>query len=381
MSPASEVDPEAERFTPAPPGFTLFLAQPPRPDWVRVLELNAEEHLKTFSQPLVYRALKLLHGVSDVITLLVSDDHKSAHGLDWSYTLTAGEDVLCEVRSKHFSRVHLEFWTPAEGTSRDRLVEVAFTLCAALSEFLEQNGHIWEEATDLPADEAMSGIANVAAEKLHGAERLLAAAVMLDERPLARPIAPGEPVDVPAVGYLYSSAALQFFVALEAFVNLLYVVLLRPEFRTRIYERLAARFEIDLRLASMQVFCDGFASQPIAPGSDLWERVIQLRDFRNDLVHGNITEEHRVYSFVDDSFLFFYSPASDFRGRKLEAKAERGLPRAQTQITRRTVESVQATVNEVRSALIAAMDAETMSWVQSWLSSPAVPPRHAKKGN
>jgi hypothetical protein len=125
----------------------------------------------------------------------------------------------------------------------------------------------------------------------------------------------------------------------------------------------------------MHVFCSGFSKQPISPGSDLWQRIIDLRDFRNDMVHGNITEEHRLHSFTEDGFLFFYSASTDFRGRKLEAKAARVLPRAQTQITRKTVHSVKATVDEVRAAILAAMDQETGQWVNSWISTPLVPPR------
>jgi len=184
-----------------------------------------------------------------------------------------------------------------------------------------------------------------------------------------------ETLDVSAVGYLYAAAATQFFVALEALVNLLYTLLLRPEFQSRTYERLTVRSEIDLRLVAMHVFCTGFSAQTVLPGSELWQRIVDLRNFRNDLLHGNVLEEHMIYSFTEDNFLFFYSPSTDFRGRKLQAKAERSLPRAQTRIVRRTVESIKATVDDVRSALLAAMDQDTAQWVQSWISTPFVPPR------
>ena len=68
-------------------------------------------------------------------------------------------------------------------------------------------------------------------------------------------------------------------------------------------------------------------------------------------------------------------PPTDFRGRKLEAKLARTLPRAQTQISRRVVQSVKDTVDELRSELVAAMDDETKTWVNSWLRSPFIPPR------
>lgn len=376
LSPAIEVDASTTYFTP-PPAYGLVLAPPPKARWTRALELNAMEHINVFNQSLIYRALKLLHGPPDLAAAWLADDHSTAHALDWSYTLFVDAHVLCEMRNKHFSRVHLDSWTPRLRTAEKKkhLAEVAVAFCAALNEFLEQNAHIWDETTDLPATDISTALSNVAAEKYESADRLLSAAMLLDRRPAARLIPAGETVGVRAVGYLYAAAAMQYFIALEALVNLLYTLLLRAEFRGRTYERLTVRSEIDLRLVSMHVFCSGFSKQTISPGTDLWQRIIDLRDFPNDMVHGNITEEHRLHRFTEDAFLFFYSASTDFRGRKLEAKAARVLPRAQTQITRKTVHAVKATVDEIRAAILAAMDQETGQWVNSWISTPFVPPR------
>lgn len=343
----------------------------------RALELNAEELIEFFNQLLIYRTLKLLHGDPDRASAWRAGDHSTAEVVDWSYTLSVDAHVLCEVRSKHFSRVHLDFWTPRLRTAekREHLADVAVAFCAALNEFLEQNAHIWNEATDLPATDISTRLSNIAAEKYESADRLLSVAILLDQRPNARLIPAGKSLGVQTVGYLYAAAAMQFFIALEALVNLLYTLLLRSEFRGRTYERLTVRSEIDLRLISMHVFCSGFSKQPISAGSDLWQRIIDLRNFRNDMVHANITEEHRLHAFTEDDFLFFYSASTDFRGRKLEAKAASALPRAQTQITIKTVHSVKATVDDVRAAILAAMDQETGQWVNSWISTPLVPPR------
>src|SRR5688500_20266358 len=50
---------------------------------------------------------------------------------------------------------------------------------------------------------------------------------------------------------------------------------------------------------------------------------ISLRDFRNDMVHGNIKEEHYIHALEEDGFSFFYSPAVDFRGRRRDRKSTR----------------------------------------------------------
>jgi hypothetical protein len=124
----------------------------------------------------------------------------------------------------------------------------------------------------------------------------------------------------------------------------------------------------------MHVFCAGFKSQPIKPGSELWKQILELRDFRNDLVHGNITDEHQIHTMTEDGFLFFYAPSTDFRGRKLVAKPARAFPRNQTQITKRTVESIKAITDAVRKEILAAMEEDTRTWVESWLWNPVIPP-------
>lgn len=376
--PAKEVDPDAEKFVPRlVPGEELWCAPPPRPRWTCAFELNAQESLNIFNQLLIYRSFKLLHGEPDIATALLNRDKKTCLPLDWSFTVELDTHALCEVRRKHFSRVHLVFWTPRLTTTakRDALLQTATTFCDALDAFLQQNGHLWDENAELAKAEPWTSLENIAAEKYVSAERLLRATRLHDQRPEARPFAPEERLEVRAVGYLYAAAALQFFVALEALVNLLYTLLLREDFRGGSYERLTVRSEVDLRLVSMHVFCSGFVRQPLVPGTDLWSRIIELRDLRNDLVHGNVTDEHRIFAFVEDSFQFFYSPSTSFRGRRLEAKAEQRLPRAQKQITRKTVESVKDTVDRARQALVEAMDEETGAWVRSWISEALIPPR------
>lgn len=80
--------------------------------WRRLLELNAEEYLATFNQLLIYRALKLLYGPPDVVSALINREEKSAVPIDWSFSLVLSDQVVCEVRRKHSSRVHFVVWAP-----------------------------------------------------------------------------------------------------------------------------------------------------------------------------------------------------------------------------------------------------------------------------
>jgi len=319
----------------------------------------------------------MLYGAPDVVTACLNDDKSSAYPVDWSYSIVVHEGLLCEVRNKYTSRVSLCFWAPRvwsaehKAKSADKITE----FMESLNKFIDQNLHLWDESTDLSQSDAAKALINVPAEKYRGAERLFEIAKQFDKRPKPMKLLPGEPLKTQPVGYLYSASAIQFFVAFESLVTLLYELLLRSEFRQHTYERLTIRAEIDLKLVSMHVFCAGFDAQPIRPGSELWKQILELRDLRNDLVHGNVTDEHHIHSLVEGGFLFFYAPSTDFRGHRLEAKPARAFPRNQTQITQLTVESIKKTTDAVRGEILNSLDENTRKWVESWLWSPVIQPR------
>lgn len=377
---AAEIDKQALRYTPPAPGHSLYVTGAPEPNYTCTVDLNAQEYVANFNQLLLYRILTFLYGRPDVISAYANADQSSKFPVDWSFMFEVDKGLLGEVRNKYTSRVHLCFWTPRlhASVSKSSVRERVLKCIKDINELVDQNLHLWDESAEITKLNPSRALSNVPAEKYKGAELMLEAAQNMDQRPKPAPLAYGDSIPLQSVGYLYASAAVQFFVALESFVNLLYSELLRPDFREGTYERLTVRSEIDLRLVSMHVFCQGFTSQPIKPGTDLWNQILELRDFRNDLVHGNITKEHEIHFFTEDGYLFFYSPATDFRGRRLEAKPARALPRAQTQITRKTVESVKATVDEVRHAIVDALDSDTRNWIESWLWSSLVPPRQTR---
>jgi hypothetical protein len=162
-----------------------------------------------------------------------------------------------------------------------------------------------------------------------------------------------------------------FFVALESFVNLLYRLLLREDFKSKPYERLT-RSDIDLRIISIHIFCEGFRRQPVELRSELWDRLIALRGFRNDIVHGNITEEHECHTLMEDCFEFLYLPASGFRGRHAQRVVPKGLSRFQPNIAKETVDTTKKTVDDLRATILGAMEPQFRAWVESWLWKPII---------
>ncbi|MFN0315936.1 MAG: hypothetical protein ACKVQA_12975, partial [Burkholderiales bacterium] len=146
LVPAVEIDAAAEKFTPVPPGYELALALPPKARWSRQIELNAAEFLKRFNQLLIYRSLKLLYGTPDVVAANFNRENETAHPVDWSFTVKLGDTALCEIRSKHCSRIHIDIWAPRLRTveKRQGMGSQVNAFCSALDDFLEKNSHLWD---------------------------------------------------------------------------------------------------------------------------------------------------------------------------------------------------------------------------------------------
>ena len=67
----------------------------------------------------------------------------------------------------------------------------------------------------------------------------------------------------------------------------------------------------------MHLYCRGFLRNVVNLNSAEWESFRRLREFRNNIVHGNVAKEHLVYSFIEDDILFYnYKPFLDFMGAK-----------------------------------------------------------------
>lgn len=191
--------------------------------------------------------------------------------------------------------------------------------------------------------------------------------------PEIRDLEYGEALKTSTGGSIYLSVAILFVIALESLINTIYHLLLKSEFQAEAYERITTRADIDIRLISVHVFCDGFLKQILTPHTDLWKRLLKLRKFRNDIVHGNVTPDHYVYTLQEDSNTFFYSGLTDFRGRKAEDKAHRHFPTTMAQVNKNIVTEIKETVDLIVKAIIDAANDETRQWINSWIWEAMIP--------
>ena len=125
----------------------------------------------------------------------------------------------------------------------------------------------------------------------------------------------------------------------------------------------------------MHLFCNGFESQIISPQTELWNNMLKLRDFRNTVIHGNLTDDDKVYSIIEDHIMFFYGPTLDYRGKSAEKKAENRFPVTMPQVDKTVVLSIKNIVDEIIKSIITAMNDETRNWVEGWIKELVIPPK------
>lgn len=146
----------------------------------------------------------------------------------------------------------------------------------------------------------------------------------------------------------------------ESFVNALAFLLAKPEVRSnkRIYENFI-RKEIDIRIASLQMHCDGL-ERPVDMKHDSVRGFRQVMDNRNDLLHGN----------VDPKALFFeelYFDGDIPLFKREQYLAERGLrPLLQKIEPAQALEDVDK-VSTFCCYVLSCLRPDVKGWVEAYL--------------
>ena len=104
------------------------------------------------------------------------------------------------------------------------------------------------------------------------------------------------------------SGLLYYYMAIEAFINLIYEAFLLDEYQQRINKRkstrnLGDRFkklnDIEIKLNLMPHFCHGFKAKHFDKESEIYTNFLKLRDYRNDIIHGNIINSAKDVVIMD----------------------------------------------------------------------------------
>ena len=366
-----------------------YVAVPEAPiDGLKLIcDFDLFELVTRFNALLWYRMLKLMYGPPDVVGALVGTSPATLFRgtLDWGYTFRAGDAIVAEIRSMYNNkRLLLRFWSegPLDDNKKESLKQIIQDCCEDLSTDYVKNLNLFNESEQISAEEPfLRALVNTFAEKYRAAEELLVLAKVIDKRPERKVRKYDEAVPVHTAGSMYTASAMFFVIALESFLNILYRTLLQDEYWEELYEsvkepyeRVTIKADLEVRLLTMHLYCKGFLRPAVRLDSTEWDSFRRLRAFRNNIVHGNVTKEHVVYSFIEDNIGFYYKPFFDFMGTKEENKAVARLPLQMAAIDAATVESIKETVDALIQLVLSALDEKAKTWVESWVHDIVILP-------
>lgn len=349
-----------------------------------VYEVDLQDVVPFFNSLLIYRILKQLYNDPDILCAVIENigaaDSRPVGmaALDWGYIIQIADDLFAEIRSIYNnSRFKLRYWMIKIPTIEMEKERCGKEMAEFLKEFIdcvEKNVHLFDENQEIKdGAKSRSAVANVFAEKYTSAMRIYGLSQNIDRLPKKKVLAWEEKVEINTGGSLFMSSAILFIISLESLINTIYHLMLKSEFRHESYERATIRADLDIRLISAHIFCEGFSKPILTPNTDLWNRVLKLRKFRNDVIHGNICQDHQFYTIQEDNIIFYYSGIIDYRGRKTEEKARKQYPTSMSQINKSVVSEIKETVDSVIAALTDAANEEGRVWINSWLWEAIIP--------
>lgn len=362
----------------------------PRPSLVHLTDGNLAEIIPHYNRLLIYRMLKMMYGDPNILGgwLLAPEDGKGKPTLltvemDWGYTIQIDTNVVGEIRSTDgMTKFTSRFWCAEDFFQTGNKETIIKAIRRFIIDFLnavESNLHLFSESVDTKNKHTTIhyGTTNLFAIHYLSGERLIKLTekpqVLSDQQELSSSDTIEDAADeMNMAPYLHTSAAINFAISLEAFINAIYHTLLRDDFQYEAYDRMTTKSDLDMRLLNMHIFCDGFQSRVVSPGDEIWKRFIQLRDFRNRKVHGSVVDEHQDYMIMEDGILFGYSPSLHFRGRKEERKRGKNIA-SSVLVQHHTVTEIKNIVDDIVEAILAAMDQDTRTWVKTWLHKTVIP--------
>jgi hypothetical protein len=358
-----------------PPDSIMYIATKDDPlENVTLLEANPlAEIISNHNEILVYRILSRLYDMPDRLSGCLSIDAEGnptgVSPINWGFTLEVSEDFFAEIRTKYVRQVgFLCFWRKSvlSDSKLKKIKRDAKEFVRRLQGLIDQNLHLFSEDEILNQEPPATGMVNIFKDRYEAANRLLDVARQSDgpvKDWLERSIS-NKPI---VSGAVYFSAAMMFFVALEAMVNLLYEKLLEDNFSHKIFNR---HLEADLRIriCTMHLYCQGFDKPVLHAGDDLWNKYEELLKFRNHYIHGNISDEDKIYGAMEDGLIFYYQPRLQYRGKKKTSIFDNSFAFTDEEF----VQDVKGVIDLTLDKVLEAMDKESRKLVESWINSSVI---------
>jgi hypothetical protein len=352
--------------------------------------LHALKDLGLAPELLVFRVLRDLLGPPDNATVAFPEgvvtggrelrEGESPFLLEWSFLLVGASEVVYEIRKQPGTQQpHLAIWLPrvaSVSVEKQKLLASEFKLFVReLRRTLDESQALIDKH-ELRRKSVAVGPLNVYRDLLAAGDEQLS---IVAERPKRHSSttakSSGGNGGIPtAPGTFCMAAAIQYLLALEAFVNVVSELLRKESFSDQVFSRLTSDMDFESRLLSLSLFCGGFRQAPFTPGLPLFKRIRELRSFRNKVMHGAFShDDHVLRLLTEDHYMFYWWPAADEPTLAGSSAAGISLPLAPALFTKRHADHVRRNVEEAVDAIIEAMEPAYRSWANAWRHEQAIP--------
>ena len=363
----------------------------------REVGLHALRDLGIAPELLVFRVLRDLFGPPDNITVAfpagyVENRRELAEGevpfmAEWGFLIAGSTEAVYEVRKQPGTQQpHLAVWLPritSVATDKQaQLVSEFRFFVRELRKTLDESQSLIDRR-EVKRESVSFGPINVYCDLLAAGDEQLAVVVGRKAQLNAAKVdrSGGTGITGPALGTFYMAAAVQYLLALEAFVNVVGELLRKDEFVNPIFNRLTREVDFESRLLSLSLFCRGFERPPFDPHTPLFKRIRELRRFRNDVLHGAFShDDHVLRVLTEDFYMFYWWPAIDEPLLARPDGSGMALPLVRTLFAKRHADLVRRDVEEAVDAIIAAMDTDHRTWANAWRTAQAIPAVHTAEG-
>ncbi len=336
----------------------------------------------------IYRALKLIYGSPDFIAGLASKDDKKENGsivkhlwpFEWGYLIQISPECYVDIfRRFRDSTTQFKIFLKLEEKpeklpatilkSINDFKKTLFNLVVIIDREYSINEEIKETKKGVLGKELRT-LVNLYYHNLRSAKEMLEIASDLvpglkrQQEELNNEGDFGGALEVfRKTKIFYISSIMYSITGLESFINILYKLLLKEKYKSKVYARAVWNSSTDLRILHLPVYCSGFTNSDISPSDSAYKKWEKIRPFRNDLVHGNISDVHEGKTVFEDALSFEYRPLfhKHFRDN-LEFHTDI------LSINKSDAESVMKYVEEIVADIISKLDDEENSWVKSWIN-------------
>jgi hypothetical protein len=146
-------------------------------------------------------------------------------------------------------------------------------------------------------------------------------------------------------GMFYCSTVTYLFMALEGFVNLVFHVFLKNQFRHEA-PSIEQRFDLGQKLTFMTSLCEGFKENS-ALSPTIFSDFKKLQKYRNSLFHSKVEDSLKTLSFFEDGFIYSYDIKDPF------------LPSRRAELTLQDVNDFRKLVDKIRDEILNSMNRDT----------------------